>query len=346
MKQTRSRWGKTVALVLASAAALAALCGPALAAAFTDTGVRVRDPFVLRHEGVYYMYGTGLAWNGYGCVYSSDLKNWSAPVKVYEPEGACDGEADWWAPECHYYNGSFYLFATYRSAATGKRGVAVFRSASPLGPFAIVTDGHVTPKDHDAIDGTLYVDEDGQPWMVYVGEWTSNADGVGDMMAAKLSDDLSRFVSDPILLFRGTDAPWAKGRITDGPFLYKTKTGRLLMLWSNGNKDGYCVGVAWSSNGRVDGRWYQQPWELYKAAKTNADGGHGMLFTGPDGALTLSVHSPNESSEAHPTTAIFIPVADIGDTLVTKDRDTPPVRLFYRLYYTFARLAAVFEKIC
>ena len=316
------------------------------AVAFADTGVRVRDPWVLEHEGTYYMYGTGLAWNGYGCVYSTDLENWSDPVKVYEPEGACDGENDWWAPECHYYQGNFYLFATYRSAATGKRGVAIFRSADPLGPFAIITDGHVTPKDRDAIDGTLYVDETGQPWMVYVGEWTSNEDGVGDMMAAKLSDDLSRFGSEPVLLFRATDARWANGGITDGPFLYQTKTGRLLMLWSNNDKEGYCVGIASSSNGKIDGRWRQQPWELYKATKDNADGGHGMLFTAPDGTLLLSIHSPNFPTDEKPTTAVFVPVSDIGVTLVTKEKDNLFVRLFYRLYYLFDRLAAAFETVC
>ena len=318
----------------------------AVAIAFTDTGVRVRDPWVLEHEGTYYLYGTGLAWNGYGCVYSTDLQNWSDPVKVYAPEGACDGENDWWAPECHYYQGNFYLFATYRSAASGKRGVAIFRSADPLGPFEIITDGHITPKDRDAIDGTLYVDEDGQPWMVYVGEWTSNEDGVGDMMAAKLSGDLTEFVSDPILLFRATDPRWANGGVTDGPFLYKTKTGRLLMLWSNTDNKGYCVGIASSSNGKVDGKWRQQPWELYKATDENADGGHGMLFTAPDGTLLLSVHSPNVATEDNPTTAVFVPVSDIGTTLVTREKDNLFVRLFYRLYYLFDRFAAAFDAVC
>ena len=318
----------------------------AAAVAFADTGVRVRDPWVLEHEGTYYMYGTGLAWNGYGCVYSTDLKNWSDPVKVYEPEGACDGENDWWAPECHYYQGNFYMFATYRSAASGKRGVAIFRSADPLGPFAIITDGHVTPKDRDAIDGTLYVDEDGQPWMVYVGEWTSNEDGVGDMMAAKLSDDLTEFVSEPVLLFRATDARWANGGITDGPFLYKTKTGRLLMLWSNNNKEGYCVGIAFSSNGKINGRWSQQRRELYKATKDNADGGHGMLFTAPDGTLLLSIHSPNFPTDEKNTTAVFVPVTDIGDTLVTKDKDNVFVRAYYRFYYLLAKLENAFRRVC
>ena len=329
------------ALVLCGALAVTAFSGAANAGSKkteTDTGVRVRDPFILEHEGVYYMYGTGLAWNGYGCVYSTDLKNWSAPVKVCTPPEGFDGDGDWWAPECHYYKGSFYLFATCHAASTDKRGVAIFRSASPLGPFEMITDGHITPKNHDAIDGTLYVDGTGQPWMVYVGEWTSNADGVGDMMAAKLSDDLTTFITEPILLFRGNDAAWATGNITDGPFLYRTKTGRLLMLWSNFEKGGYCVGVAYSENGRLEGRWRQMPEPLYKRTRAHPDGGHGMLFTAPDGTLTLSVHAPNESTEDSPTTAVFVPVADIGSTLVTAEKNLFAVRLFYRLYVFFAGL--------
>ena len=338
------RCGK-IAAALCVALALASLCPTALAAEVSDTGVRVRDPFVLEHDGTYYMYGTGLAWGGYGCVYSTDLQTWSEPVRVYAPQGACDGEGDWWAPECHAYQGNFYLFATYRSAASGKRGVAIFRASDPLGPFEIITDGHVTPKDRDAIDGTLYVDESGQPWMVYVGEWTSNEDGVGDMMAAKLSDDLTEFVSEPVLLFRGTDAKWAKGKFTDGPFLYKTKNGRLLMLWSNNDKGGYCVGVAYSSNGRIDGRWSQLPQPLYKATKKNADGGHGMLFTAPDGTLTLSIHSPNFGTEDDPTTAVFVPVADIGETLVLKENDNVLTRIAFRFWFLFMRLADAFTRV-
>ncbi|MBQ9552529.1 MAG: family 43 glycosylhydrolase [Clostridia bacterium] len=329
------------ALALCAAFMIPACSGSALALETTDTGVRVRDPFVLEYEGTYYMYGTGLApnGNGYGCVTGTDLKNWSEPVKVCEPAGSCDGEGDWWAPECHYYKDAFYLFATYRSAATGKRGVAIFRAADPLGPFEIITDGHVTPKERDAIDGTLYVDQDGQPWMIYVGEWTSNEDGIGDMMAAKLSDDLTAFISEPIRLFRATDGRRSSGTITDGPFLYRTKNGRLLMLWSNIDPNGYCVRIAYSSNGRIDGRWRQQPGALYQQTKRHADGGHGMLFTAPDGTLTLAIHSPNFGDEQTPTTAVFVPVADIGATLIEQDENHFFTRLFLRFYYALMKLA-------
>ena len=341
---------KTLACALCMTAAFSACAEPALAAGTAktgdavDTGVRVRDPFVLEYGGVYYMYGTGLQWDGYGCVYSEDLKTWSDPVRVYAPEGSCDGEGDWWAPECHYYKGGFYLFATYHSAATGKRGVGIFRAEDPLGPFEIVSDGHVTPKERDSIDGTLYVDEDGQPWMIYVGEWTSNEDGIGDMMAAKLSDDLTSFVSEPILLFRATDPGRGNRKVTDGPFLYKTENGRLTMIWSNMNDNGYCVNVAFSSNGRPDGKWRHRPTPLYEKTSGRADGGHGMLFTAPDGALTLSIHSPNESTETDPTTAVFLPVEDIGDTLVPASENSIFTRTLYRIYFGFIKIAELFDR--
>ena len=300
-----------------------------------DTGIEVRDPYVLEYEGTYYMYGTGLALEGYGCVYSPDLKEWSDPVTVFAPDTDFDGISEWWAPECHFYKGAFYLFASYHSAASDKRGTAVFRADNPLGPFEIISDGHITPKERDCIDGTLYVDEDGQPWMVYVGEWTSNEDGIGDMMAAKLSDDLSSFISDPVLLFRGSDLRKRKSNITDGPSLYKTKNGRLLMLWSNFDMNGYSVQIACSSNGRIDGTWRQQPGALFTKTKRHDDGGHGMLFTAPDGQLTLSLHAPNFASEENPTTALLVPVVDIGDTLVSQESNNILVRLFYRVYYLF-----------
>ena len=340
---TEKRLMTFIAVLLCSAMIFSASGVNAAAHETVDTGVRVRDPFVLEYDGVRYMYGTGLKQDGYGCVYSTDLKNWSEPVRVYEPQGACDGDGDWWAPECHYYKGSFYLFATYRSAATGKRGVGIFRSPDPLGPFEIITGGHITPKETDSIDGTLYVDDDGQPWMVYVSEWTSAEDGIGSMMAAKLSDDLTSFISEPVLLFRATDGSRKNAFVTDGPFLYKTKSGRLIILWSNFSESGYSVLISSSSNGRIDGKWSQQPGELYKATEKHPDGGHAMLFTADDGTLIMSVHSPNMEADENPTTAKFIPVEDTGDTIITKEDSSIFTLIFYRIYYFFLRFADIFR---
>ncbi|MBO4732763.1 MAG: hypothetical protein J5597_08205, partial [Spirochaetaceae bacterium] len=55
----------------------------------------------------------------------------------------------------------------------------------------------------------------------------------------------------------------------------------------------------------------------------------------PDGQLTLSLHAPNFASEENPTTALLVPVVDIGDTLVSQESNNILVRLFYRVYYLF-----------
>lgn len=313
------------------------ILAPAASAQTVKTDRSVRDPCILNDNGAYYMYGTGLAWPGYGCSVSTDLKNWSEPFPVFIPGDDFDGDGDYWAPECHFYKGAYYLFATYHSAKTGHRGVAVFRSDSPAGPFTMISDGHVTPAEHDSIDGTLYVDKDGVPWMIYVSEWTSNSDGKGDMAAVKLKDDLTAADGQPVLLFRA-DAPiWNDSGVTDGPWLYTTSSGRLIMLWSSFKDGNYCVGIAYSLDGRPDGIWRQQPVTLYsKRGSFTNDGGHGMLFKTADGRLMLSIHSPNSSSEGNPTTAMFLETEDIGDTLVLKDSTGALTKLFLKAYYLAA----------
>ncbi len=307
--------------------------------------IHIRDPSVMAFDGLYYMYGTGAATTaGYGCYISADLENWAGPFNVFEANKAenFDGAGDYWAPECHYYHGSFYLFATYKSGTTGFRGTSVFKSESPLGPFVEISDGHVTPHDSDNIDGTLYVDEYGQPWMAYVCEWTTSFMGEGRMAVAKLSSDLSKLVSTPKEIFHSRESAWSSN-ITDGPWLYKTKEGKLLMLWSSGSEDGYCVGIAESKNGKIDGDWKHQFSRLYASVHYDADndfyeGGHPTVFETFDGRLMMSIHSPNYSDNetgVHET-ATFIELEDTGSTLKVKGI-SPAYRLLEKIT-TFIKL--------
>lgn len=303
--------------------------------------LQVRDPFVLAYEGKYYMYGTCLSQGeGYGCVVSEDLENWSEKIQIFSPDENFDGYADFWAPECHYYKGAFYLFATYRSRVSEKRGTAIFKSDSPTGPFVQISDGHVTPKNTDCIDGTLYIDEDGQPWMVFVNEWTSSPDGMGEMSVAKLSDDLTHFVSEPKMIFRSNKHIWTNGGVTDGPFVYKTSKGKLIMLWSNhARSGGYAVGMAVSDNGKIDGNWLHHPKAFYKKTKKQLNGGHPMIFETFEGQLMMSIHSPNEYSEELFETAKFIPLEDTGSYIqFEKDEFLGVIRTvisntFYNVYF-------------
>ena len=191
------------------------------------------------------------------------------------------------------------------------------RAPSPEGPFVEISDGHITPKGWDAIDGTLYVDGDGNPWMIFVHEWTSTEDKIGRMAAARLSDDLTHFISEPIELFRANDPSWTSGGTTDGPFIYKTQDGQLLMLWSNFVGKDYCVGIARSKDGRVDGEWTHDE-ELLFSKKMNGgfDGGHGMIFRDRCGRMYLAIHSPNVPTPETAEQALFIPLREENGTFV------------------------------
>lgn len=275
----------------------------------------MRDPAILVDNGVYYAYGTG--WKCFKNTSGSLKGEWTEIKDFYiEPSDLLDHE---WAPEVHKYNGAYYMFATYRSKSRMNRGCTVMKADSPEGPFVEISNGHLTPSDWDAIDASLYVDKDGQPWMIFAHEWTSTHDNIGTFAVAKLSDDLTHFTSEPVELFRADSAKWAITQITDGCFLHDTKDGELLMIWSNFDKpDTYCVGVAKSENGKIDGNWIQTDKPIFTKKYTGIyDGGHGMLFTDTDGTLYMSVHSPNKPEEGdRRERPVFIPLVEKNGTLV------------------------------
>ncbi|MBO5078206.1 MAG: family 43 glycosylhydrolase [Oscillospiraceae bacterium] len=286
----------------------------------------LRDPFVLLDNGIYYLYGTGVVGNDWDhtvwdCYVNSSGKldgEWKkSKALIYEKPAYAEKQL--WAPEVHKYNGAYYMLASYYSSKTNHRGTLVLKAPSPTGPFVEISDGHVTPHDIDAIDGTLYVDKNNQPWLVFVHEWTCTDDGIGRMDAAKLSDDLTHLVSEPVELFRADSPVWTNRNVTDGCFVHRLSDGNLIMLWSNFEDNGYCIGVVHSNSGTVDGQWEHEKVPLYKRGiLDHYDGGHGMLFRDADGAQYICCHSPNNPCEACRERTVFIPVEEREGTLRIK----------------------------
>lgn len=277
----------------------------------------LRDPFVLEKDGVYYMYGTG--WQMYKNATGDLAGAWEGPFSFIRDPADCDGCR--WAPEVHEYRGAYYAFTTYRSAESGRKGCAVFRAASPEGPFGMISRGHFTPSDREAIDATLYVDPDGKPWTVFVHEWVSPEDGVGRMDVAPMTDDLTALSGEPVEIFRADDPEWVKpadGTVTDGPFVRTMSDGSLLMIWSTFLESGYAVGTLRSD--RITGPWVHGNGALFRRGTVSSspyDGGHGMIFRALDGSLYLAVHSPNDSREGRGCKPVFVPVREEDGELVT-----------------------------
>lgn len=282
------------------------------------TDINIRDPFVLVHEGAYYLYGTRgeTCWgpaDGFDVYVSRDLDDWDGPFVCFHNDGSFWADRNYWAPEVYHYQGAFYMFASFKHPDV-HRGTAVLRADSPLGPFRPHSDGCVTPKGWECLDGTLYVSKAGKPYMVFCHEWVQAGDGEVDVIP--LTDDLRAAAGEPMLLFHASDASWCQvkhhssgvsGCVTDGPFLWRTADGTLLCLWASFSEGGYTQGVAVSDNGEIDGRFTQAE-PLFMD-----DGGHGMVFRALDGELLLTLHSPNTHLEERP---FFHPLREENGRLI------------------------------
>ena len=280
-----------------------------------NSEINIRDPFVLVKDGIYYLYGTraanfGRTTAGFDVYKSTDLESWSEPVQCSDSDKYCLNREVNWAPEVHEYMGRYYMFATF-TKENGLRGTYILSSDSPEGPFDPHSDGAVTPPDWECLDGTFYV-EDGRPYIVFCHEHTQIIDGTICYMP--LTDDLKAAAGEPVKLFAASEPyyvvkkPDGDHYVTDGPFMFRSNTGELFMIWSTFPKGLYAECVVKFEGGSIKNRFE------HLAPLIDDDGGHGMIFRAGD-KLFLTFQSPNVSGSERP---FFVEIEDCGDSLKVK----------------------------
>ena len=300
--------------------------------------VRCSDPFIFADDtdNTYYMYSTG----GRGKVMSrasKDLVYWTQayPVMEFTDEHWAGANAASWAAEVHAYKGKYYLFTTSHSEEIVEsipdryeiphRATQIYVADSPRGPFKDFTGKGHTPDNWAALDGTFWV-EDGVPYMIFCHEWLQTVDGTMELV--ELPDDLGVPTKAPVTLFKASEAKWSGemnalgnktygqqigGQVTDGPWLFRTQTGKLGMLWSSWSakaRDMYAIGAAYSASGSVKGPWIQEEEAIF-----DENGGHGMLFRTFGGKLKLCMHYVNSNDERPGRKPIILAADDSGDKL-------------------------------
>lgn len=264
--------------------------------------IRLSDPciFADQKSKLYYMTGIGgLLWK------SADLKMWSGPYIVAKTDST-----SWmgknpmiWAAEIHSYRNKYYYFATFtnrdikidtvKGNVIERRACHVLVSNKPDGPFVPMKDSIYLPADKPTLDGTFWIDENGKPYMIYCYEWLQNWNGTIEKI--ELKPDLSGTIGEGKVLFRASDSPWSRekengidkpNKVTDGPYLFRTETGKLGMIWTSWIYNVYTQGVAYSQSGSLDGSWIQE-----KNPITPPNFGHGMLFQTLERKWLMSAHS-------------------------------------------------------
>lgn len=281
--------------------------------------INIRDPFVIYENGKYYMYGTrarnfGKNTGGFDVYVSDDLVSWSQPYECFDSAKYNMNYQVNWAPEVHKYKDAYYMFATFTRKHNNLRGTFVLRADSPMGPFVPHSKTCVTPEDWECLDGTLYINKEGKPYIVFCHEHTQIINGT--ICYAPLSDDLSELCGEAVTMFKASDPYWADvtdesvHRITDGPFMYRTCKDELLMMWSTFIKGNYAQCAVRFADGEIG-----MNFEHLEPMVEN-DGGHGMVFYGKDNKFYLTYHTPNTQTYERP---FFTEIEDAGDRLIIKN---------------------------
>ncbi len=117
---------------------------------------RVGDPYALKYENIYYLYGTSPPKYGFKVWESKNLVDWKDKGLAFDSraDGNNWGINRFWAPEVIYYKDKFYMIYS-AGDEDGVMKIAIAASENPLGPFINVKaplfdngtsfiDGHIS----------------------------------------------------------------------------------------------------------------------------------------------------------------------------------------------------------
>ena len=289
--------------------------------------VMVADPSIFKDGNKYYLIGTesrdtGLSGDGhrsdnsvFPLLESDDLRSWRL-ARTSAGQGRVlnkkDAFADkmFWAPQLIKYKGKYYFAYT----ADFHWGIAV--ADAVYGPYKPYVE---FPKQkRQAIDPFILVDEDGRVYAYY------SCSNVGGCACVELSDDLKRFVGEPIRCITN-DQAWERLPLearyeelnrkyrygqweryccgigtTEGPSVIK-RGGKYVLFYSANDfrSPDYCVGAAVADTPKGPWKKLQQGPVLWRE-QTGLNGtGHGDIFE-KDGSLWYVFHAHNSGIKVSP----------------------------------------------
>ncbi len=243
---------------------------------WSDYGVG--DPFVMRYNGIYYLYNsTKDGKTGIQCWTSEDLVNWTYG-------GFCAKEfmtLTAYAPEVTYYNGKFYM-----CTSPAGQGHYILESDSPTGPFVAVTDNFGL-----SIDGNIFIDDNG--------DWYFTSASNGGIMAYRMLSptqvDASSGFQTGLVVQAGEGQPaWTEGSmlIKYGDTYYMTYCGN--HVWSLGYRIDYGAGDSPLTMKKAD----NTPLLINTNKKEVSGIGHSSTVLGPNlDSMYIVYHSSSRAPE-------------------------------------------------
>lgn len=266
-----------------------------------DEKLPIADSYVLCYNGKYYAYGTHT--NGFEVYISEDLKHWRKnPVLALDPSNSW-GTRWYWAPEVYYVASKkrFYLFYSV------DEHICVASANSPEGPFVQTTKKPIV-ENEKGIDCTLFIDDDGTPYLYYVRFTGGNV-----IWVAEMNDDLQSIKTETLTKCISADSSWERkqGTIAEGPSVMKRGSTYYLVYSANHyESQDYAVGYATASSPKG-------PWKKYSGnpiLRRDKDAvssvglvgtGHGAPFMCVDGTYKYIFHAHASTTSIGPRTSFI-----------------------------------------
>ncbi|WP_022768752.1 family 43 glycosylhydrolase [Butyrivibrio sp. NC2007] len=231
------------------------------------------DPSIVRVGSDYYMVNSSFIF--FPCIpisHSRDLIHWEIiGHAITNPDWAhldeLEGGRGYWAPDISYYEGRFYITATYRLndvPPTYRRQIVV-SSDKPEGPYT-----EPVFIDEDGIDPSIFNDDDGRRYMLLN----------RGARIFELDKSGTKKISDAQLLYYGDHK-----RAPEGPHLYKKDGYYYLLEAEGGTGPGHRVTVSRSKE--LFGVYERCPYNPIMRQKDETAAiqrcGHGDLVETQDG---------------------------------------------------------------
>ncbi len=184
------------------------------------------DPAPMVYNDKVYLYTShdedGSTWftmNDWRLYTTSDMVNWTDHGAVLSYKDFSWGQINAWAPQCIERNGKFYMYVPITGRSNNNSiGVAV--ADSPYGPFIDPLGKPLISNTVADIDPTVFVDNDGQAYLLWGNPECHYAKLNEDMIS--LQGEVNKF-PNTVEAFgkRKGDDPKRPTTYEEGPWLYK-----------------------------------------------------------------------------------------------------------------------------
>jgi beta-xylosidase len=262
--------------------------------------IHLGDPFALRVDRTYYLFGTQDTDRGFPVYRSSDLARWDSIGYAYQRTDSSWARRALWAPEVLAYRGKYYLtYSAIGPVDSVGYQLCLAVADDPAGPFTDLRTPWLTYAGWKTIDAHLFIDTDGTPYLFFnrVGIRGEGRQMYGNIYVVRLSEDLMRAETEPELVVAASQ-PWEaadpayNSNANEGAFVFR-EGDTYYLTYSSGHYKSprYGIGVATASSPL--GPWTKSetnPLLQSDYAVGRSGPGHASITSSPDGRTRYLVY--------------------------------------------------------